>query len=105
MVTYKKGNVASAEKTAAAGKTAAAAVNREELMKRIQEVQFTMIDLMLYLDTHPCDSFAVERYNMAAEELHDLQMLYSEKFGPIMWGSINEGDTWLWAEEDFPWDY
>jgi len=99
VVTYKKENVASTENIASV------AVSKEALMKRIQEVQFTMIDLMLYLDTHPCDNFAIERYNMAAEELHDLQVLYSEKFGPIMWGSINEGDTWLWAEEDFPWDY
>lgn len=93
MVAYKKENVA------------AAATSKEVMMKSIQEVQFTMIDLMLYLDTHPCDSFAIERYNMAAEELHKLHVSFSEKYGPIMWGSMNEGDTWLWGEEDFPWDY
>lgn len=99
MVTYKKGNVAAAENVAAA------ATSKEALMKRIQEVQFTMLDLILYLDTHPCDSFAIERYNMAAEEFNKLHVSYSEKYGPFMWGCLNEGDTWLWGEEDFPWDY
>ena len=35
------------------------AMNRDELMLRIQALEFTAVDLNLYLDTHPCDARAL----------------------------------------------
>ena len=75
------------------------------LMLRIQQLGLTMDDLGQYLDTHPADSFAIERYQMTAEQYKKLSMEYSVAYGPLLqMYSTADSDTWLWAETAFPWN-
>ena len=78
-----------------------------DLMQRIQELGLTMNDLTLYLDTHLYDTFAIERYNAIAAEYQKLRDLYEQNHGPLIRPfSIEKSyDSWLWALQDFPWDY
>ena len=79
---------------------------QERFMSRLQQLGLTMDDLREYLDTHPTDSFAVERFNMSAQEYRQLLEQYAETYGPLSWDCENMGsDEWLWARQDFPWSY
>ena len=74
------------------------------LKKQIQEVEFTINELMEYLDTHPYDTFAIEQYNLAAAESKTLVNQYIQKYGPLTQGDEAAGNSWSWALTNFPWD-
>jgi len=74
------------------------------MLKEIQELDFTVYELALYLDTHPWDTQAIEFYNHTAGESRDLKKVYVEKFTPLMIGDDSAEDIWSWGTSDFPWD-
>lgn len=83
-------------------------MNEEQtrLMLRLQQLGLTMDDLREYLDTHPGDSFAIQRFNMSAEEYRQLLDQFAESYGPLTWHCDNSDEEhWLWAGQDFPWSY
>ncbi|MFZ0477336.1 MAG: spore coat protein CotJB, partial [Halobacillus sp.] len=43
-----------------------AATERYELMEKIQMVDFALVELTLYLDTHPNDFQAIQQFNELA---------------------------------------
>ena len=66
----------------------------------------TMDDLREYLDTHLYDTYAIERFNMAAAEYAALQEEYSRTYSPLTWRDQDNSTTeWAWGISDFPWDY
>ncbi len=75
-------------------------------MLKLQQLGLTMDDLREYLDTHSGDGFAVERFNMSAEEYRSLLGEFAENYGPISWNCNNSAeDEWLWSGQEFPWAY
>ena len=50
---------------------------RAKLLKEIQEVGFTMDDLLLYLDTHPLDQDALKAFAQARERRYQLTREFS----------------------------
>ena len=83
-------------------------MNEEQnrLMLRLQQLGLTMDDLREYLDTHPGDSFAIERFNMSAREYRQLLDQFAEDYGPLSWTCDNsDTENWLWAGQAFPWTY
>lgn len=78
--------------------------SREELMKIITESSFAMYDLILFLNTHPCDTEALclykdykKIYKMAVEE-------YTETFGPLSSNNVRIDNKWTWIESPWPWE-
>lgn len=81
-------------------------VDKKSLLHQIYQCEFTLIDINLYLDTHPDCERAISDYNCYANQLATLKQIYVENFGPIenFGGSINTCDTkWKYAEQPFPW--
>lgn len=79
-------------------------MTREEMMRRVQMLSFVLVDVALYLDTHPNCERALcfyHKYNalykQAAEE-------YESAFGPITPASVRSTVTWTWIEEPWPWE-
>lgn len=78
--------------------------SRSELMEKIQMVDFALVDLTLYLDTHPQDTLAIQHYNQLAMESRDLKTVYEEHFGPIrQYGGSYSGYPWSWGNSPWPW--
>ena len=76
------------------------------LLLRIQQVGLTMDDLREYLDTHPMDSGAIQRFNSSAAEYAAMKDEYSRRFTPLCSASQNNNEReWLWALSDFSWDH
>ncbi len=76
------------------------------LLKKIQEIEFTTLELNLYLNTHPDDGNALEQYNRMHTELCALKRQYEEQYGPLLnYGfGTNKSKTWLWAVQPWPWE-
>jgi len=54
-------------------------MNQKEMMKRLQQLGFTLVELNLYLDTHPDCVKARELYNRYSQEQAMLRDQYFQK--------------------------
>ncbi|NPV70213.1 MAG: spore coat protein CotJB [Firmicutes bacterium] len=79
---------------------------RMEMLRRIQELEFTAIDLNLYLDTHPGDEKALCDYHEVTHALHMLHMEYDRRYGPLMAAGHGHDRQfpWRWIEDPWPWE-
>ncbi len=77
----------------------------QAMQLQIQQWQFTLVDLNLYLNTHPMDKMALTTYNTLYKQLHEMMMSFSMKFGPIMGFGHAEGGTeeFMWIKSPWPW--
>lgn len=75
-----------------------------ELMKTLQALEFTALDLALYLDTHPSDQRALADYSKVVRETEHVKNVYVRTYGPLMAGDNINQPCWRWAEEPWPWD-
>ena len=82
-------------------------VSREQmaLLGEIQALEFTCLELNLYLDTHPGDECALADYNANVRQLMSLMGQYAQCYGPLM-PCCHEtaGCTWNWIYEPWPWE-
>ncbi len=79
-------------------------MNREDMLKRLMVLDFMAVDLQLFLDTHPHDSEAIEKYNSVIAEGDKLRAKYEENFGPLYsFRSSSERDFFSWIDEPVPW--
>lgn len=72
------------------------------LLDQIRAYAFSVNDLALYLDTHPCDTRALRYQNEYAEKLQELQEIYQKEFGPL--SIYYPQDEWKWIETPWPWE-
>lgn len=76
---------------------------KETLLQFISEVSFAVLDVGLYLDTHPCDKEAL-RYYCKYRDLREQAMKeYSKKFGPLLVTEVDNDCYWTWTDEPWPW--
>ena len=76
-------------------------MNRKEMLKKIKCLQFAVIELALYLDTHPDDEKALCLHRKYCNELKDLRDKYQKVYGPL---TIEYPcNKWRWLEEPWPW--
>jgi spore coat protein JB len=76
---------------------------REQLLREIQAADFTLIDLNLYLDTHPSDQRALTLYNNSAQRAKMLRDNYERMYGPLTPMSYS-AYPWQWIASPWPWE-
>jgi len=75
---------------------------REEMMMKIRELDFAIIELGLYLDTHPEDQKALCLHRKYCKDLKDLKDKYQKIYGPLtIYYPCNK---WRWLEQPWPWE-
>ncbi len=75
---------------------------RRDMMNKIRSYQFGIIELALYLDTHPEDQKALCLHKRYCKELKELEDKYQKVYGPL---TINYPcNKWRWLEEPWPWE-
>lgn len=78
---------------------------QEKLLYKIQALDFTLLDLSLYLDTHPDDSDAIDYYRTTLAESEMLTCDYERLYGPITQrGCGLNSEKWSWATCPWPWE-
>lgn len=76
-----------------------------ELKRKIQQLSFTLVELNLYLDTHPNCKQALELYNRYSVELKGLREEYSKKYGSLMnFGMCPQENDFSWVNSPWPWE-
>ena len=75
---------------------------REEMMMKIKSYSFSIVELGLYLDTHPDDEKALCLHREYAKQLKDLEDKYQKMYGPLT--IFFPCNKWRWLEEPWPWE-
>lgn len=77
-----------------------------EMLSKVQEMEFIAIELNLYLDTHPCDTEALNDFNRAVDSARKLVRKYESVYGPLYnFGiSANSESEWKWINSPWPWE-
>ena len=80
------------------------AMDKSELMNKIQALAFAKTETELYLDGHPEAAVALEYYKDLVGRLNAVTEEYEAKYGPIT-AAQNMGEVWDWALGKWPWQY
>ncbi|MCZ8513447.1 spore coat protein CotJB [Paenibacillus filicis] len=74
------------------------------LLEELQALDFVLVELTLYLDTHPNDGHAIQQYNQFAQKRMQVAHQYQLEFGPLMhFGHSYSKYPWQWVETPWPW--
>ena len=75
---------------------------RKEMLMQIQEYDFAINELSLYLDTHPNDRNAIYLHKDYCRIAKDLKNQYQRMYGPLtIYYPCNK---WRWIDEPWPWE-
>lgn len=80
-------------------------MSRTELMNKIKELDFAVVDLNLFLDTHPYDEDALKMLTMLSSALKSYKHDYAKKYGPLLVTDTtnNTPFDWVAPENKWPW--
>ena len=76
---------------------------KEQLLKEITALDFYIIDLHLFLDTHPGETEAIETYNRCVMKVKDLREEYNRLYGMLLANMSTSCEPWQWIENPWPW--
>ncbi|WP_053363089.1 spore coat protein CotJB [Bacillus sp. FJAT-27251] len=71
-------------------------------MEEIQAVDFVLVELTLYLDTHPTDQAAMQQYNQYAQYSRQLKKEFEKIYGALQHNSFTDSN-WSWGSAPWPW--
>lgn len=73
-------------------------------LEELQTVDFVIVELTLYLDTHPGDLDALQQYNAFVKKRKSLRKIFEREFGPLTsFGFSYSKSPWEWKEAPWPW--
>lgn len=78
--------------------------SKKQMLQTISEVSFALVDIGLYLDTHPNDEKAMDYYNKYQQINKELRREYEKNYGPLTSNGVNTMDGWTWTKEPWPWE-
>jgi len=77
-------------------------ITKEEMLEQLKSYNFAVIELGLYLDTHPDDEKALVLHNEYSNKYKLILEQYEKAFGPIT--IMCASDKWKWIDEPWPWE-
>lgn len=74
------------------------------LLEELQAVDFALVELTLYLDTHPEDLDSIRQFNGLVKQRKKLAKEYEMRYGPLMeFGHSYSDEDWSWRKAPWPW--
>ncbi|XCP84192.1 spore coat protein CotJB [Roseburia hominis] len=79
--------------------------NRKDLLCLIGQASFAVDDVKLYLDTHPCDTDALDYFYEHSKIRNQALREYAKYYGPLTVDTAVASctDRWNWINEPWPW--
>lgn len=77
--------------------------NRDMMLKELMAADFLLIDLGLYLNTHPYEQNAINLYNQNFKRAKVLRENYERLFGPLTLLNCSKC-PWQWIQGPWPWE-
>ena len=71
----------------------------------LQALEFVVLELGTYLDTHPDDAEAFDLFKQYSAMEQSAKAEYESKYGPITKTSGAAGSSYRWLQEPWPWNY
>ena len=75
---------------------------KNEMLEQIKGLDFAIVELGLYLDTHPEDQRALCMHREYCKQVKDLKDKYQKMYGPLT--IFYPCNKWRWLEEPWPWE-
>ena len=73
-------------------------------IEELQELDFVLVELTLYLDTHPDDTAAINQFNDFSYKRRVLKQKIEERYGPLQqFGNSYSNAPWEWSKGPWPW--
>jgi len=81
-------------------------LSQKQLLSYITEVSFAVVDMTLYLDTHPQDQEAIEYCNKHIEMREKALKEYAKHYGPLTIDTADDSSSksWKWVTQPWPWE-
>lgn len=77
---------------------------QKQMLRFIMEVSFALEDVVLYLDTHPCDKEALCYYEQYRRVRKQAVEEYTNMYGPLCSKDVTSKNCWRWVETPWPWE-
>ncbi|WP_309120577.1 spore coat protein CotJB [Paenibacillus sp.] len=75
-----------------------------DLMRQMQETDFVLVELNLYLDTHPDDQAAIAQFNQYVQRSMAIKHQFQSMFGPLYHFGVSYSPMpFAWKEAPWPW--
>ena len=74
-------------------------------LTELQALEFGVLELGIYLDTHPQDQEAFTLFKQYAAMEKAAKAAYESKYGPITKSAAAAGESYRWLQEPWPWNY
>ena len=79
--------------------------NKMEMLKQISATRFMMVDLALYLNTHPTEKETIIEYNFYVMQWKTLKENYERNYGMLTQLNSLSPHPWNWISEPWNWEY
>lgn len=77
---------------------------RQELLRQIQTISFVLVEINLFLNTHPTDMAALNYYHENVALLDRLNYEYATQYGPLSANDVVSSNRWTWVDQPWPWE-
>lgn len=75
-------------------------------LAELQALEFVLLELALYLDTHQSDNEAFELYQQYVALEREARTRYESIYGPLTHHSVVNEKSWSsWLKDPWPWNY
>ncbi len=75
-----------------------------QLLEELQALDFVLVELNLFLDTHKGDAQALQQYNHFSELRRKVACEIEASYGPLMhFGHSLSNFPWQWTDTPWPW--
>lgn len=79
--------------------------DRERLLEEINILDFTLVELVLFLDTHPGSQEAMHYFDYYNQMKKEKMKEYGEVYGPLTLDQARGGtQEFLWTVQPWPWE-
>lgn len=72
-------------------------------LRELMKLEFAVLELNLYLNTHPRDEKALEDYNYYVNQLEKAKQRYRQRYGPLT-AECPSDYPWQYPEGPWPWE-
>ena len=80
--------------------------SREKLLAWVDQVSFAVVEMNLYLDTHPEDEDALAFFREKVELRKEALKQYAEQYDPLTIDTANDrmSRSFEWVMQPWPWE-
>ncbi len=74
-------------------------------LAELQALEFVVLELGIYLDTHPDDAEAFAMFKQYTAMEKAAKAAYETKYGPLTKSSAASGEAYRWLQDPWPWNF